>query len=98
MAKLTKAEVEHIANLARLHLAEKEKKQYGEQLSSILEYVEKMKEVDTKGVIPTSQVTGLTNVMREDNIEESSIHEELVECAPEKAGDQIVVPKVLENK
>ncbi len=95
--KLTKSEVEHIADLARLHLTEKEKEQYSEQLSSILDYVEKMNEVDTSGVEPTSQVTGLKNVMREDNIEESGIHQELVECAPEKAGDQIVVPKILDK-
>ena len=98
MAKLTKQEVEYIANLARLNLTEEEKKQYGEQLSSILDYVEKMNEVDTKDIEPTSQITGLKNVMRKDTISESGINEELIGCAPAKLGSQIEVPKILDHK
>ena len=98
MAKLTKQEVEYIANLARLNLTEEEKKQYGEQLSSILDYVEKMNEVDTKDIEPTSQITGLKNVMRKDTISESGINEELIGCTPAKLGSQIEVPKILDHK
>jgi len=96
--KLSKKEVEHIAKLARLRLSAQEIKQYGTQLSAILDYVEKMNEVNTEKVEPTSQVTGLKNVMRDDKIQESGIHKELVDSAPESYGDQIKVPDILGKK
>ncbi len=96
--KLTKEEVEHIAVLARLNLTEEEKTTYGGQLSDILGYVEKMQSVDTEKVEETSQVTGLTNVMREDEVIESEIHEELVACAPVNGDGYIKIPKVFEHK
>jgi len=96
--KLTNVEVEHIATLARLRLTEKEKDTYGGQLSGILDYVEKLSAVDTAGVEPTTQVTGLTNVSRQDGIIESGISEELVACAPKSSGGYVVVPKIFENK
>ncbi len=95
---LTKQEVEHIAKLARLNLTEEEKELYGGQLSDILAYVEKMRAVETAKVEPTSQVTGLTNVMREDEIIESGISEKLVANAPESHDGYIKIPKVFENK
>ena len=96
--KLSKSEVEHIAQLARLRLTEAEKEKYSEQLSGILDYVEKLSAVDTSGVEPTSQVTGLTNVTREDEVIESGISEELVAVAPESADGFIVIPKIFDNK
>ena len=54
--KITKQEVEHVAKLARLELSEQEKEKLTDQLSNILTYVEKMSELDTKGVEPTSHV------------------------------------------
>ncbi len=67
--KLSKKEVEHIALLARLGLNEGETEKSAVQLSSILEYVDQLKEVNTAGVEPTAQVTGLENVMRPDLVE-----------------------------
>ncbi|MEK7653093.1 MAG: Asp-tRNA(Asn)/Glu-tRNA(Gln) amidotransferase subunit GatC [Patescibacteria group bacterium] len=96
--KLSKQEVEHIAKLARLELTEEERETYREQLSAILDYMEKLQTVDTKDVASTSQVTWLTNVMREDNIAESGIAEELVAGAPEHDDGFIKIPKVFENK
>lgn len=96
--KLSKSEVEHIAELARLRLTEVEKEKYSEQLSGILNYVEKLSEVDTSQVEPTSQVTGLTNIMRSDEIIESGINEELVVCAPEHQDGFLVIPKIFDNK
>lgn len=93
--KLTKKEVEHIAELARLKLSDEDATKYSRQLSAILEYVEKLQSVDTTNVEPTSQVTGLTNIMREDKIIESGIADELVKCAPEHDGGFIKVPKIL---
>ncbi|MCD4705692.1 Asp-tRNA(Asn)/Glu-tRNA(Gln) amidotransferase subunit GatC [bacterium] len=71
--KLNKQQVEYIAVLARLELTEKEKEMFATQLSSILEYVEKLKEVNTDGVEETSQVTGLINSIRDDVIEETAL-------------------------
>lgn len=64
--KLSKQAVAHVARLARLGLTDEEAKQYAEQLSSILDYVEQLKRVDTEGIEPTAQVTGLENILRDD--------------------------------
>lgn len=88
---LSKEEVEHIALLARLGLTEEEVKKYGEQLSSILDYVEQLKEVNTEGIEPTAQVTGLENVMREDKIEgcDKETRDKLIKLAPESEDDLV---------
>lgn len=65
---LTREETRHIANLANLTLSEDEVRKFSGQLSEVLDYIEKLKEVETKNVEPTSQVTGLENVFREDEI------------------------------
>lgn len=59
-------EVEHIAKLARLGLSEPEKKKYSKELSEILDYMGKLNEADTKNIEPTSQATGLRNILRKD--------------------------------
>ena len=64
----TPQQIRHIAKLARLGLKDQDIEKFSKQLSDILRYVEKLNEVDTKNVEPTSQVTGLKNVTREDNV------------------------------
>lgn len=64
--KLSKQSVEHIAQLARLGLTNEETERFAGQLSSILDYVETLQQVDTSGVELTAQVTGLENVLRDD--------------------------------
>ena len=68
--KLSKEEIEAIAALARLELTEEEKAKYSEQLSAVLSYMDILNEVNTDGVEETTQVTGLTNVIREDVVVE----------------------------
>lgn len=68
MAKLTREDVLKLARLARLHLAKEEIDQFAEEISAILGYVEQLQSVDLKDLPPTNQVTGLTNVMRSDEI------------------------------
>ncbi len=68
MAKLTRDDVLKLAQLARLDLTEAEIDEYAVELSQILDYVEQLSSVDVKGLKPTHQVTGLTNVTREDKI------------------------------
>jgi aspartyl-tRNA(Asn)/glutamyl-tRNA(Gln) amidotransferase subunit C len=94
---LTKKDIQHIANLARLELSEEELKLYGEQLSAILGYINQLQEVDTTDVEPTAQVTGLENAWREDRVEawaQDEIQTSLNQ-APEIKGGQIKVKKVL---
>ncbi len=77
---LTDDEVRHIAKLARLGLKDTEIHKFAIQLSDILGYVQKLDEVDTSQVLPTAQVTGLHNVMREDKEERFCMKDELLAC------------------
>ena len=96
--KLSKEEVEHIALLARLGLSEEEKEKFALQISSILDYVEQLKEIDASNIEPTAQVTGLENVMREDVISdcEKEVRDGLLEQAPMKDDDLIKTKSVFE--
>jgi aspartyl-tRNA(Asn)/glutamyl-tRNA(Gln) amidotransferase subunit C len=89
-------DVEHVAKLARLDLSETEKQQLNEQLNAILKYAEKLNELDTEHVNPTSHVLYLSNVMREDEERPSSPLEKVLINAPEEEDGQIKVPAVLE--
>ncbi len=91
-----KLDVSHVAKLANLELSKKEKEKFEKQLSSILSYVEKLNEVDTKDVLETSQVTGLENVTREDKIEPSLSQEETLSNVKSKQNGQIKVKAILE--
>lgn len=83
MAALTKAQVEHIAKLARLTLTPAEAEKMTKELSSILQYVEQLNEVNTDNVPPTAQVTGLTNTLREDQVKPSeAAPDDLLGCSP----------------
>lgn len=64
--KLTADDVKHVAKLSRLELSDKEIKLYTKQLASILNYFEKLNEVDVSQIAPTSQVTNLKTVLRKD--------------------------------
>jgi len=97
--KLTKGEIKHIADLARLELTEAELKKYGSQLSDILSYIDQLKEVDTTDIEPTAQITGLENALREDEKEDwdKKEIEEAFRQAPELKNRQIKVKRVLDN-
>lgn len=96
--KLTREEVEHLGKLARLALTEEEKERYATELSAILEYVEQLQEVDTTDVEPTSQVTGLEDVYREDAVQEcdEETRKKIIAQFPERDGDLLKVPGVFE--
>ena len=68
MAKLSSDDVRHIAKLARLNISEDDVERFSKELTSILDYVDMLQEVDTKDTEPTAQVTGLSNAFREDTI------------------------------
>lgn len=69
MANLTKDDVLHVANLAKLELTEDEIKKFTPQLSDIINRISELNKVDTSGVEPTSQTTGLENVYRDDAVD-----------------------------
>ena len=93
---ITREQVEHVAMLARLGLTEDEKMTLQAQLSSILEYMRALSQVDTSAIPPTAQVIPLRNVMRDDEPAPSLPVEEALANAPEREGDFIKFPPVLE--
>ena len=95
-SKMTKEEVKKVAALARLELTDKEIKTYAEQLSAILGYVGELQAVDTENIKLTSQVTGLSNVMREDKVDAYDRSEELVNMAPASKDNLVKVRAVFE--
>lgn len=93
---ITHKDVEHVAKLARLELSVKEQDQFTEQLNAILSYAEKLNELDTEHILPTTHVLKLVNVMRDDVTRPSLTIEQVMRNAPEEEDDQFRVPAVLE--
>ena len=99
MKIIDKDTVKRVAFLSRLSLDEKEFELYSGQLASILSYIDKLNEVDTKDTPPTSHVlTTLVNVDRPDVLKKSLDVEKALSNAPEKEGDFFKIPKVIEGK
>lgn len=97
---LTNKEVEHIANLARVKLTDKEKEKFKGELSSILDYVKKLNELNTDKVEPLYQVAGIINALRTDEHRKafemnSDLNEKLVGQAPHSQNRFIKVKSVL---
>lgn len=82
--------------LARLSLTEEEKELFGVQLSSILDYMEKLNELDTENIEPTSHVISLSNVMREDVPRDSIPRKDALSNAPDRTDIFYRVPKIIE--
>lgn len=95
--RIDSGQVEHIAKLARIELTEKEKRKFSDELSSILDYVDKLNKVDTKNIKPIQQITGLENIVRKDEINhELRINDKLLDGAPDKKDNYYKVPKIFE--
>lgn len=92
-----KIDVVHVAKLANLPLKPEEKDKFEKQLSEILSYIEKLKEVDTKSVEITSQVTGLENVTRDDETTPSLTQEEALSNTKSKHNGLFKVKAILEE-
>lgn len=91
---ISKAQIDHLAKLARLDLTEKEKDKYAKQIGAILEYVGKLSELDTRDVEPLAHVVDLKNVIRRDEARSLSTSGKVLAEAPELAGRLIKVKKV----
>jgi aspartyl-tRNA(Asn)/glutamyl-tRNA(Gln) amidotransferase subunit C len=95
--RITLADVEHVARLARLDLAPEERERMRSQLDAILGYVEQLRRVDTAGVEPTAHVLPLANVLRDDEVRPSYPAEAMLANAPELQDGQFRVPRILEE-
>ena len=93
---ISDAQVEHVAQLARLALSAEEKQRFTEQLNAILCYMEQLNEVPTAGVEPTTHVLDLVNVMRDDTVCQSLSADAALANAPETAQHFFVVPRIVE--
>jgi aspartyl-tRNA(Asn)/glutamyl-tRNA(Gln) amidotransferase subunit C len=96
-SKISRADVEHVARLARLELSEAEKERMRGELSGILAYIDKLLALDVTGVEPTSHAVPLTGVMRDDVEEPSFPLNDMLANAPDRHGDLFRVPRILEG-
>jgi len=93
--KLKRSEVEHVAHLARLNLSEQELEKMTAQLDTILSYVDKLEELDTHGIKPTTHAFSISNAFRADEILPSLTQEESLENCPVKNDELFIVPKII---
>jgi len=95
--KIDRVQVIKVAKLARLELTEAEIDEFTGQLSAILDYMEKMNELDTADVQPLAHCLPISNVLREDAVKESLGVEKALANAPQRDGEFFKVPKILEE-
>ncbi|BBO83550.1 aspartyl/glutamyl-tRNA(Asn/Gln) amidotransferase subunit C [Desulfosarcina ovata subsp. sediminis] len=93
--KISKEEVLHVANLARLEIDDADVERFAGQIGTILDYVDTLKQVDTAGVAATSHAITLTNAFREDEEAGHLDPQTALANAPEKDEGAFVVPKVI---
>ena len=93
---ISRADVQHVARLARLGLEEDELDRLAAELNHILEAMEALRRLDTSAIPPTAQVIPLKNVMRDDVPRPSSPTDDILRNAPQTLGQQFLVPAVLE--
>ena len=95
--RISRSEVEKVAKLGRLQLSDAEIDEFTGQLGSILEYVEKLNELDTKGVEPLAHCLPISNVLRDDEPKESLGVEKTLANAPDRDDEFFKVPKILDE-
>lgn len=94
---VTRKDVEHIAELARLRFKDEELENFTRQLNEILAYVDKLNELDTSNVEPLSHPVEGANVFREDKVKQSIDREEALRNAPDRSELFFKVPKVIDR-
>lgn len=93
---LSREEVEHIADLARLALTEEEKERFRQQLSAVLEYAARLQELDTEAIPPTATVLPLRNILRPDEPRSPTAREDILANAPDAEENCFKVPAIWE--
>jgi aspartyl-tRNA(Asn)/glutamyl-tRNA(Gln) amidotransferase subunit C len=96
MATITKEQVKHVANLARLEITEEEAEMFTDNLTAIISFAEQLNELDTDEIEPTTHVLDLKNVMRKDEPRQWITREEALKNAPDHKDGQFRVPSILE--
>jgi len=94
--KITKDEILHVADLARLDLDAEAIETFAGQIGKVLQYVDTLNEIDTEGIRPTSHAIFLTNAFREDEPRPHLDRDQALANAPEKEEGNFVVPKIIE--
>ena len=90
-------DIDHAAVLARLHITQSEKELFAGQVQSIINYIEKLNELDTTSVEPTAHILPINNVFREDSLRDSLPRNKALQNAPQKDDDFYRVPRIIEN-
>jgi len=88
-------DIEHVAKLARLKLTDAEKKRFSKQMGTIIKYIEKLNELDTKNVEPTAHVLGLENVFRDDIATNPLTDQDPINDSPAHSKGHYEVPKII---
>ncbi|MCJ7840985.1 Asp-tRNA(Asn)/Glu-tRNA(Gln) amidotransferase subunit GatC [Lederbergia sp. NSJ-179] len=96
MSKISKEQVLHVAHLARLEMSEEEAENFSEQLADIITMAEKLNELNTENIEPTSHVFAQKNIMRDDKKEEGLPLKDVMKNVPEQEDGQIKVPSIIE--
>jgi aspartyl-tRNA(Asn)/glutamyl-tRNA(Gln) amidotransferase subunit C len=94
MSEINEESVQHIAKLARLSLNDDEIKKFASDLSSVVTYVEQLKELDTEGVEPMVGAVELLKELRKDEVRESGLRDEMLKNAPDSEDTAIKVPQM----
>lgn len=96
MTQILRDDVLHLAQLSSLQLGDDEVDVLQQDIENILKYIEQLGKLNTDGIQPTYQVTGLTNVWRDDTVDQSGVaRDQLLALAPEQQNNSVKVPKVL---
>jgi len=96
--EINKEEVERICDLANLEVSEDDKEKFTEELGEILNYIEKLNELETEDVRPTAYPVPLKNVLRKDEVGASLDQKEALKNAPEKNSNQFKVPSIMSEE
>lgn len=94
--KITKEQVQHVANLARLNLTEEEQQEMQKDLESIISFADKLNELNIEEIKPTAHVIPIQNVFRKDEVRPSLERDQLLANAPSKQDGCFYVPKIME--
>ena len=97
MVKITDELIKKLAHLSRLHIEDNEIDEYKKDFASMVQFVEKLNEVDTTGIAPLLHITDAVNVLREDDVQGSCTQEQALKNAPKTDGIYFLVPKVIKK-
>ena len=88
-------DIEHLAKLARLKLTDAEKELFSKQMGTVIKYIEKLSELDTKNEEPTAHVLGLNNIFRDDAVKKPLTVQDPINDSPAHSKGHYEVPKII---